>query len=173
MKQIIIEIKAKCSDPDFIRNILKSKKAKYIGKDHQIDTYFKVDRGRLKLREGNIENNLIFYDRKDKKGPKESNVILIKTEKDSSIKQILASALGVFVIVEKEREIYFIDNVKFHIDDVKNLGSFVEIEAMKNERIKNKIELLKQCNYYLEIFKIQKRNLIKTSYSDLLLKNNK
>ena len=32
--------------------------------------------------------------------------------------------------MDKKREIYFIHNVKFHIDNVKNLGTFIEIEAI-------------------------------------------
>ena len=32
---------------------------KFIGEDNQEDTYFNVAKGRLKLREGNIENSLI------------------------------------------------------------------------------------------------------------------
>jgi len=173
MKQTNIEIKAKCFNPDNIRSILKSRKARYVGKDHQIDTYFKVNRGRLKLREGNIENNLIYYDREDKRGPKESNVLLFKTELDSSIKQILSTALGVFVVVEKEREIYFIDNIKFHIDSVRSLGSFIEIEAMAFNGMENKEELFKQCNFYLNLFNIPEKDLILKSYSDLLMRKNK
>jgi hypothetical protein len=61
MSHINIEIKARCNNPDKIRTILKSKAAKFKGIDHQIDTYFKVNSGRLKLREGNIENFLIFF----------------------------------------------------------------------------------------------------------------
>jgi adenylate cyclase class 2 len=168
-RQIIIEIKAKCADQNWIRNVLRSRKARFVGKDYQIDTYFKVNRGRLKLREGNIENNLIFYNREDQKGPKESNVTLFKTGKGLSIKQILSEALGVLVVVEKDREIYFIDNIKFHIDSVQGLGSFVEIEAMKSREIRNKKELFEQCNFYLELFKIAEKDLIQRSYSDLLL----
>ena len=58
MEKINIEIKARCKDLSRIRKILESRNARYIGKDHQIDTYFKVAQGRLKLREGKIENYL-------------------------------------------------------------------------------------------------------------------
>jgi len=58
---VIIEIKASCPDPEQARMILSELKAEHKGTDHQIDTYFNVKEGRLKLREGNIENNLIFY----------------------------------------------------------------------------------------------------------------
>lgn len=55
MNKVIIEIKAKCSDPERIREILRGQNARYVGKDHQVDTYFEVHRGRLKLREGKID----------------------------------------------------------------------------------------------------------------------
>ena len=56
-----VEIKARCAQPDQIHQILKAQNARFVGIDHQIDTYFNVAEGRLKLREGNIENQLIFY----------------------------------------------------------------------------------------------------------------
>ena len=50
MKHLNIEIKAKCSDHEKIRDLLKSCKADFKGLDHQVDTYFKANHGRLKLR---------------------------------------------------------------------------------------------------------------------------
>ena len=64
-----VEIKAKSNRQEEIRKILLDLKADFKGEDHQIDTYFNVNRGRLKLREGNIENNLIHYLRKKKSTP--------------------------------------------------------------------------------------------------------
>ena len=83
MPHINIEIKAKSNNQDKIREILKSKNANFKGIDHQIDTYFKVNNGRLKLREGKIENHLIHYQRENKKGPKQSNIILFKSNPKS------------------------------------------------------------------------------------------
>ena len=68
MKHLIIEMKAKCGDREAVRRILRSRNADFKGTDHQIDTYFQARDGRLKLREGNIENYLIFYKRGDKAG---------------------------------------------------------------------------------------------------------
>src|SRR4051812_43904611 len=87
-------------------------------------------RERLQLREGNIENCLVYYERENRAGPKQSDVSLFPVVPDSALKDILSQSLGVLVVVEKQREIYFIDNLKFHIDVVENLGSFVEIEAI-------------------------------------------
>src|SRR3989304_7181005 len=154
MGHINIEIKARCKNPNRIRKILRSIKAYFRGRDNQIDTYFKVSNGRLKLREGNIENYLIYYQRKNKKGPKQSDVILFKTSSDTSLKEILSKSLGILVVVDKQREIYFMDNVKFHIDNVKGLGPFVEIEAIDKDGSIGKSKLLAQCGYYMNLFNI-------------------
>ena len=170
MKHLIVEIKAKCDHPDKIRKILKSKNADFKGVDNQTDTYFKCNDGRLKLREGNIECNLIHYNRENKSGPKESHVTLYQPKRDSTLKDILKKSMGILVVVKKEREIYFIDNVKFHIDRVENLGSFVEIEAIDFTGDTEQEFLLKQCNEYLDLFNIQEDDLLSNSYSDMLLK---
>ena len=172
MAHVNIEIKAKCSAPERIRLVLKSKNANFKGTDHQIDTYFKVNSGRLKLREGRIENYLIFYDRVNMPGPKQANVILFKTGPKSELKSILTKALKILVVVDKSREIYFIRNVKFHIDTVKSLGTFIEIEA-KGMGDASRERLMKQCKYYMHAFGIMKKDLVQVSYSDLLLRKTK
>lgn len=169
MSHINIEIKAKCSNSEKVREVLNAQKADFKGKDHQVDTYFRTRSGRLKLREGKIENNLIYYQRENLAGPKQSDVTLFKSERGSELKELLTKALGILVIVDKEREIYFIENVKFHIDNVKKLGNFVEIEAIDKEGNIGREELLKQCKRYLNLFEIREKDLIKNSYSDLLL----
>ncbi|MBU0661014.1 class IV adenylate cyclase [Patescibacteria group bacterium] len=168
--ELNIEIKAKSNNQEAIRDILKSKNADFKGVDHQIDTYFKVNNGRLKLREGNIENKLIHYQRENKEGPKQSDVTLYNFVPNSSLKDILTKSLGILTIVDKKREIYFIDNVKFHIDVVEDLGTFVEIEAIDKDGSIGKEKLLEQCNFYLNLFEICEEDLISLSYSDLLLK---
>ena len=170
MSFINIEIKAKTIDQPRIREILRFHNADFRGIDHQIDTYFRSREGRLKLREGTIENHLIHYYRENISGPKTSDVSLFKTHPESSIKELLTRALGVLVVVDKKREIYFIENVKFHLDQVNNLGTFVEIEAIDLSGTIGKEKLLLQCQYYLELFHISSGDLISESYSDLLLR---
>jgi adenylate cyclase, class 2 len=165
-----IEFKAVCEDPARIRDVLGKYNAVSKGIDHQIDTYFNVPRGRLKLREGNIENNLIYYDRSDQKGLKQSLVTLHPVIKEGeSLKEVLSRALGVKVIVDKRREIYFVGNVKFHIDRVEGLGSFVEVEAIDRAGSIGRERLEQQCNKYRDEFGIRKDQLVSCSYSDLLL----
>jgi len=178
-----IEIKARCTVDiqNKIRQTLNSNNAEFKGTDHQIDTYFKVPSGRLKLREGNIENKLIFYKRENQPGPKQSDYNLLDVDKGNSgqVKEILTSSLGIITVVDKKREIYFIDNVKFHIDHVEGLGTFVEIEAIGDGSIVakelcengdiGKQKLLEQCNNYLNLFGIKQEDLVSVSYSDLLI----
>jgi predicted adenylyl cyclase CyaB len=165
-----MEIKARCSEPDKIRALLLGRNADIKGTDRQIDSYFKVPKGRLKLREGDIENSLIFYNRSNEAGPKQAEIYLYHPETNTELKEILVNALGLLITVKKKREIYFIDNVKFHIDAVENLGSFIEIEAIDTTGEIGTDKLLKQCQKYMKIFGISKEELIDCSYSDMLIR---
>lgn len=169
MSQLNIEIKARCDDPENIRKILQKRGADFKGIDHQTDTYFKVPNGRLKLREGNIEYSLVYYDREDISGPKRSDIVYYHPNKKAPVKELLSKALGKLITVKKKREIYYIDNIKFHIDEVEELGSFVEIEAIDETGSISAEQLYKQCTEYIELFKIKESSLLKNSYSDMLL----
>ncbi|HVK96764.1 MAG TPA: class IV adenylate cyclase [Flavisolibacter sp.] len=163
------EFKAWCDDLLQPEETLLSLHPKFIGEDHQVDTYFNVPRGRLKLREGKIENALIYYERSDSAGAKISNVLLYQHAPDIALKHILIKSNGIKAIVDKTRRIYFLDNVKFHFDTVNNLGTFIEVEAIdKNGTIG--IHLLQQqCLRFKGLFKIDDKNLIAESYSDMVL----
>ncbi len=166
-----VEIKAKCLDPDKIERILFENGADFKGLDHQTDTYFNVKQGRLKLRQGNIEKSLIYYDRPNKKGPKQSTFNLYKSGNIEELKPLLESSLGVMVEVKKNRKIFFLDYVKFHIDEVEGLGSFVEIEAGDLEVDRSVEELRQLCDYYMNLLEIKEENLVNISYSDMLMKD--
>ena len=163
------EFKAKVVDIKQYEEKLLSLNPKFIGIDNQLDTYFNVEKGRLKLREGNIENALINYDRNDIQDSKESQIILYKHEPNIALKNILEKQLGIKVIVNKKRKIYFIDNIKFHFDKVENLGDFIEVEAIDENNEFGIEELKNQCNKYLKFFELEKENLVEKSYSDLIL----
>lgn len=163
-----IEMKANCENPDRIRNTLQGLGADFEGADRQIDTYYNVNQGRMKLREGDIENYLIHYERPDQEGPKEARIMLYETDPGTDLKQLLEAALGHWCVVRKSREIYYIENVKFHIDSVEELGSFVEIEAIDRTGDLDKETLRDQCNHYMDRLEINSDQLIDRSYSDLI-----
>lgn len=164
-----VEIKAKCSDIKKLEGILLEHQADYKGEDHQIDTYFNTPNGRLKLREGNIENALIHYNRGNQLQPKLSSITYYKPNASSDLKATLAAALGIKVVVDKRRQIFFINQVKFHLDRVEKLGTFVEIEAIDTDGTIGESLLREQCYHYMEILGIKEADLLAISYSDLLL----
>jgi adenylate cyclase class 2 len=165
-----VEIKARCGNPALIRSSLLQQGADFIGTDHQRDTYFNVPAGRLKLRQGNIENALIRYLRPDQAGPKTSEVTLCPISEGAPLEHILNEVLGTKVVVDKQREIFFIGNIKFHIDRVEGLGGFVEIEAIDKDGSYSLEELTAQCQRYLDSFGIHSDDLLSDSYSDMILR---
>jgi len=168
MSFINVEIKARCENTQAVEQVLKEHQAKFIGEDHQVDTYFDVEKGRLKLRTGNIENALIYYQRPNQAGPKKSDISLYQAKDLSALQNVLQEALSVKVIVDKRRRIYFIENVKFHIDQVAGLGSFVEIEAIDYKGKLGEAKLREQVDRYLQLLHIRPGDLLECSYSDLL-----
>lgn len=169
----IIEFKARVPDPQKVEALLKSLHPVFKGEDQQVDTYFNSTEGRLKLREGNIENALIWYSRPNDRGPKKSEVLLYEPHPASHLKDMLLKANGVKVVVNKRRRIYFIDNVKFHFDDVMGLGQFIEVEAIDAAGDLGIEKLQSQCDHYAQLFGIKPEHYIDISYSDMLMRQQK
>ena len=168
MKIKNFEFKARVDSIEVHENKLLNLNPVFKGTDHQIDTYFNVAKGRLKLREGNIENALINYDRENVNDAKQSDVILYQHEPNATLKNILTKQLGVKITVDKKRKIYFIDNVKFHFDEVKGLGTFIEVEAIDSNESFTIEQLKEQCDKYFNFFALDKSQLVDKSYSDLV-----
>src|SRR5450432_3261267 len=97
------EFKARTNNLSDLENKFLQLNPLFIGEDHQIDTYFNVTKGRLKLREGNIENSLIYYERENITGAKQSDVLLYQHTPEKTLKDILIKLHGIKVIVEKKR----------------------------------------------------------------------
>ncbi|HHN47696.1 MAG TPA: CYTH domain-containing protein [Bacteroidales bacterium] len=163
------EFKARTNKLSALEEKLLKLNPRFIGLDHQTDTYFNINSGRLKLREGNIENSLIFYERQDLAGAKQSTVLLYQHKHNPNLKEILVKSFGVKTVVEKYRKIYFIDHVKFHFDEVQGLGTFVEVEAIDKTGTTKITELQRQCEYFAEFFQIEAKDYVSKSYSDLMI----
>ncbi len=96
-------------------------------------------------------------------------IFICESRRCKGVKRSIDKINGVKVIVKKKREIYYINNVKFHIDEVPGLGSFVEIEAGNILADLTQEQLKEQCDFYLKEFMIKPEDLIEVSYSDMLL----
>ncbi|MEO7293828.1 MAG: class IV adenylate cyclase, partial [Ginsengibacter sp.] len=154
------EFKALTNDLDTLEKKFLQLDPKFIGEDNQTDIYFNVETGRLKLREGNIENSLIWYQRENTAGAKQSDVLLYQHKPDKTLKDILIKLHGVKVIVEKKRRIYFIHNIKFHFDTIAELGTFIEVEAIDKDGSLGIEKLKEQADKYAAFFKIKNEDFI-------------
>jgi adenylate cyclase, class 2 len=163
-----LEIKAVYDSPAKAKRISRGLGARYQGTLHQIDTYFKVRSGRLKLREINGKKfELIYYRRPDAHGTRYSDYIIVSLEEPSAAKALFHSLSDVMAVVRKERTLFLYENARIHIDSVKELGSFVEFEVVVNRGKKQARKLMQSL---LKIFEIENESLIAGSYSDMILK---
>lgn len=163
-----IEIKAHYSELDKARGIAKQIGAKHLGLDHQIDTYFSTQEGRLKLRESSLSGAMLIpYLRADSRGPKKSSYTLLNTTEPNLAKTLLTQILGVDTVVEKHRDIYLYENVRIHLDDVKGLGKFLEFEAVyKDESPESESLEQKKVNELIQVFGISTGDLVNHSYRE-------
>jgi adenylate cyclase, class 2 len=163
-----VEFKARCKEPSRIRALLEDLQVARPAVDHQTDTYFDVPSGRLKLRHGNVERNLIFYRRGDSASPKRSDVWLAPCPDPKALLALLTEAFGIRCVVKKRREIYFHGRTKIHIDEVPGLGSFVEVEVMASDNSANQEDMRKICDEWMSRFGVRDDDLISSSYSDMI-----
>ncbi|MBZ5542278.1 MAG: class IV adenylate cyclase [Acidobacteriia bacterium] len=168
MKLTNYEFKARLKDERHVRAALKRLRARYVGTDRQVDTYFKVQRGRLKVREGRIENALIFYERADTPRARRARIEMTLLPRRNSLCAILRHTLPVRAVVAKRREIYFVGNVKIHLDNVRRLGRFVEVEAVSRSGKVGRAR--EQARRFQKLFGISSQDILRQSYSDMVLK---
>lgn len=124
-----VEYKAELRDLEMARATCRAVGAAYITTLHQTDTYFRVPSGRLKRRECTGEpTEWIFYDRSDESRPRLSSFTIYS---DAQARERFGvNPLPELVVVRKSRELYLIDNVRIHLDEVEGLGRFFELEAL-------------------------------------------
>lgn len=162
-----IEIKAYCPDIERTEENLNALGAGLAGTFHQQDTYFNIDHGRLKLRRvGTDEGHLIFYQREDLAGPKRSDYEIAKTEDPEGLHNILSNIHDIWVEVEKTRQVWLWENVRIHLDDVKGIGQFVELEAVTEE--KGVEESHRRVETLMRALEITSDQLVTGSYGDIV-----
>jgi len=162
----LLELKAKVNSLPVVRMKLRDLGVCHVGTFHQIDTYYNVPKGRLKLREikGEKKAELIYYERENITGPKKSEVMILEIQKPESFKLLFQRVLTKRIVIEKNREIYKYKGTQIHLDYVKDLGTFIEFERETTDSEKDR-KCLDELNKKL---KIRYKDLIKDSYSDLL-----
>ena len=164
-----IEIKARLHSIDSARRVAAELATARIADEHQVDTYFVCQTGRLKLREINGESaQLIWYLRTDQAEAKPSRYLLAPVAPVQPLKLALSEALRVRVVVDKQREIYLVHNVRIHLDTVRHLGSFLELEAVQHAG-SNWSEGYRDVAQLSDRLQVKNDDLCPASYGDLLL----
>jgi adenylate cyclase, class 2 len=157
-------LKAKISSCKEVEKKLTQLNSRFLGVDFQTDTYFQVERGKLKLREGTIENLITHYER-TRQGEAEKTVVYrydVNPTPDEIEK--LKSTHQQIGVIEKERKIYFIDHIKVHLDKLPNGEEFVELEAIDTQNRFSDEELKRHCLDIKEKLEIPEKDIIQTGY---------
>ncbi len=126
-----VELKAHDSDPARTLERALAAGAEDRGLLRQRDTYFAVPHGRLKLREEDPGGaTLIAYERPDAASERVSDYRLVPVAEPEPLRDALAAAAGVTAVVVKRRHLLLWETVRIHLDEVRGLGSFLELEAV-------------------------------------------
>lgn len=129
-----IEIKARVHDPGGLRKKVEAISDTDGQRIPQEDIFFYAPQGRLKLRIlAEDRGQLIYYERPDSAGPKQSDYFIARTGEPRTLQDVLRRTYGVRGIVRKERWLYWIGNTRIHLDQVEGLGSFLEFEVMLSD----------------------------------------
>ena len=178
-----------------IEDLACSAGANYISTLRQRDTYFPVPYGRLKLREwwrqedelrgpnsdeepsrpfaelgseaGSSGATLIAYKRPDSEGSRMSDYLLSPVSESLTLRTVLAEALSTRVIIEKRRVLYQYGATRIHLDTVRGLGTFVELETVFSD-LASPDDLTTEHRQLIELLHLNQLPVIAHSYSDLL-----
>jgi len=166
-----IEIKARINNVNDIRRKLVKLNASLAVEILQEDTFVNTIKGRLKLRTfSDGKGELIYYLRNDSAEPKRSDYLVYKTYDPGLLKKVLEFSLGIRGVVKKSRLLYFVGTTRIHLDEVENLGSFIEIEVvLKPEQNENEGKAIAED--LMRKLNIEKSDLVDDAYIDLLEKS--
>jgi predicted adenylyl cyclase CyaB len=164
-----IEIKARARDFERLKKLVECLSDTTCELLVQEDTFFNISSGRLKLRIFNPDyGELIYYERPDTTGPKQSKYIISKTLEPFTLRATLVASLGIKVVVRKQRLLYKIGQMRVHLDDVEGLGLFVEFEHVMRPG-EDPEKGLREARDLMQRLEIPDEDLLAQAYADLLL----
>lgn len=118
-------------DPSVSLEVCRSLGAEDRGTIAQRDTYFEVARGGLKLREEQPGRpHLIQFERASEPQQRESRYRIIDVSDGTALCAALTAAIGIRGVVVKRRHLLLWQSVRIHLDEVEQLGTFIELEAV-------------------------------------------
>ena len=132
-----LEFRAELADAGLARGVLPRIGAKFVGKLEQTDTYFRVTSGVLKLRRSSMGGEpeppeVVHYERVSRTQPRVCR-FGIYTEGEAR-ERFGVLPLPIWVTVHKVREIWMLGGLRVHLDEVQDLGRFIELEALTSRK---------------------------------------
>jgi predicted adenylyl cyclase CyaB len=128
-----IEIKARARNFEEIKSRAEKLSDVPVQVIRQEDTFFNTPQGRLKLRVLADHAQLIYYTRPNQEGPKRSDYHITRSNDPENLRHVLELAYGIRGVVKKMRYLYLVGQTRVHLDDVENLGQFMELEVVIEE----------------------------------------
>jgi predicted adenylyl cyclase CyaB len=134
----------------------------------QEDFFFRCERARLKLRIfAPDRGELIRYERANVAELRGSHYLIARTPDPQTLLDILTATLGKIGVVKKTRTLYLIGQTRVHLDEVQELGEFVELEVVLRPG-QSEVEGRNIATALLSEFGIGEEHLIAEAYVDLL-----
>ena len=124
-----VDFKCELRDPELARIALNKLGAQFVNTVTQQDTYYRVPDGRLKKREVDGEPaEYIYYHRLNRPQPTLSHFTVYTEEQVRT--RFGTKPLPVWLVVNKTRDIFLLRGTHIHIDNVQDLGYFLEVDAL-------------------------------------------
>ncbi len=162
-----LELKARIADLDSARDRVRALGAERQGVEHQVDQYYQVARGRIKLRRSSLDGaHLVVYLRPDDVSTSVSTFHRLPVDRPEELGDTLTAIFGTGPTVDKEREVWWWKDVRIHLDRVAGLGTFVEFEA-RLDTIGDRSEAQRLVDQLIQQLGIESSDLISGSYGEM------
>ncbi len=164
-----LELKIKVTSHQSLIKILEQIGAENKGMLIQKDVYYSIPKGLLKLRIENGYESLIYYNRNEDDKNRWSDFEVLEFENGKGEK-FFNNLFDVKVIVKKKRELFNYDDTRIHLDTVKFLGKFLELETLV---LNGKINAKRRFEKIISLLELDESKQIRKSYKDLVLSSTK
>lgn len=165
-----LEIKVPVKSLSQFVSIVEKAGGERIYSSRQIDIYYKLNNGRLKIRDSSGEKSIIFYRRVEDGTERWSEFEVIKVDNPKIWVKFFDKFLDRLVVVDKYRTLYHLFNTRIHFDKVKGLGNFIELETKVTD---GKHKARKEFQKIINMLELETDKQILSSYSDLMIKKGK
>src|SRR5262245_22374100 len=165
---INVEVKARVRDRAALLARIAALGARHEWTRRMRDTFFRVERGWLKLREAEgAPAELIAYERStDAGGPRGSSWEAVPVPDARALERTLARVLQRDKVVAKERALHLHGATRIHVDQVDGLGDFVELETVVTTQSLEAAQ--RECAALVDALAIDPKEIVGVPYRDLL-----